>query len=110
VTRWYASANYPAALLKKKKEAWMVPSTKLISGCLWARAIERAVFVSEASHCLAICGLDIWKTTFGFQSPLLLSIPPHHHIIERDHSVPAFSSITVLFSRLSSLSLPVLTS
>lgn len=31
-------------------------SVKLISGCLWAKAVECAVlFVSEASHCLLIC-------------------------------------------------------
>lgn len=28
-----------------------------------------------------MCGLDIWKTAFGFQSPVLPSLPAPHHII-----------------------------
>lgn len=55
VTGWYASANYQAALLKRS----MMQAntfTKLISGCLWAKAVECAVlFVGIASHCLATC-------------------------------------------------------
>lgn len=50
-------------------------SLKLISGCLWAKAVECAVlFVSETSHCLAICVVE----TFGKQ-PLVsnaLGCPP----------------------------------
>lgn len=51
----YTSANYQAALFKRSM-VQANTSTKLISGCLWAKAVECAVlFVSEASHCLAIC-------------------------------------------------------
>lgn len=46
---------YQATLLKRSM-VQADASAKLVSGCLWAKAVGRAVLcVSKASHCLALC-------------------------------------------------------
>lgn len=46
---------YQATLLKRSM-VWADTSAKLVSGCLWTKAVECAVLcVSQASHCLLLC-------------------------------------------------------